>query len=87
MFVIPLFISFIMIKDLISCIDHNILTYFLKNDKFMRNCVNLLEKRFNHESWNDYVLAGPAVIGPNSPTLPSSAPTPLSPQGKYNTSK
>jgi hypothetical protein len=32
-------------------------------------------------------LAGPAVIGPNSPTLPSSAPTPLSPQGKYNTSK
>jgi hypothetical protein len=47
----------------------------------MRNCVNLLEKQFNHESENDYVLAGPAVIGPNSPTLPSGAPTPLSPQG------
>lgn len=30
---------------------------------------------------NDYVFAGPSVIGTNSPTLPSSAPTPLSPQG------
>lgn len=38
----------------------------------MRNCVDLLK-------W--HVLAGPTGIGSNSPTLPSSAPTPLSPQG------
>jgi len=45
----------------------------------MRNCVDLLKN--NHKSENGYVLAGPTGIESNSPTLPSSAPTPLSPQG------
>lgn len=35
----------------------------------------------NNESENGYVLAGPGFIGSNSPTILSSAPIPLSPQG------